>query len=80
MDEPNKYSKWVCQSVDGIEANVTLHVNYQYDREADDIENFQAFLSGDAREEHEVTEFLSGEDYETIRDEIWADLALEGDI
>jgi hypothetical protein len=78
MDEPNKYSKWVCQSVDGIETTVTLHVNYQYDREADDIENFQAFLSGDVREEHEVTEFLSGEDYKTIRDEIWDDLAREG--
>lgn len=62
---------WICSGIGGIELSPkTVQVNYQYDREADDIVNFQVFFASDTQERFDIYEYISIEDTENIRAEI----------
>jgi len=65
-----RYSKWICSSLKGLELTLPVVVNYQYDKEAEGVVNFQVFLKGDEKELHDITEFISIEDAEFIHAEI----------
>lgn len=61
--------KWICSGLEA-EIEIPVQINYQYDREAEDVVNFQVFCKADTQELHEITEFISIADAEFIRDAI----------
>jgi len=70
MQENSTYNKWICSSVGDVEITMPVRINYQYDREAGDIVNFQVFCAADSLERHDITAYIAIEDAENIRAEI----------
>jgi len=61
------HSKWICSGLPGLEVTMPIQVNYQYDKEAENIGNYQVFCKADTQELHDISDYISIEDAEYIR-------------
>ena len=80
LTKSDRWRKWICSGVSGLEIDIPLQVNYQYDKEAEDIVNFQVFHARDTREQHDLSEFLAADEIEYIRTGIFESLKDRGKI
>jgi len=65
--QSDRYKKWECGGVDGLELRVKVQVNYQYNKESEELVNFQVFHADDKQEIHNIADHLSEDDMEYIR-------------
>ena len=76
--QSDRYKKWECSGVDGLELCIKVQVNYQYNKEREELVNFQVFHADDKREVHNIADFLCAEDKEYIRTAIFDTLKDRG--
>lgn len=67
LTQSDRYKKWECGGVDGLELCIKVQVNYQYNKESESLENFQVFHVNDKQEVHNLAPFITEDEHEYIR-------------
>ena len=78
ITQSDRWRKWDCGGVDGLELCIKIQLNYQYNKESESLENFQVFHVNDKQEIHNIAPYLDEPDMEYIRTGIFDTLRERG--